>query len=465
VIIDDAVQIIFLYLRQIFCRTPISELPHAVRFYSIQRDRLPVFDVSNEGTVTWNGDHTALQIIACLIFHGSADLLIPEMKRAFQSFAFVQRFHPLHAELIQGKCSLIGNFCPVFLFSETDLRLFIFRILRFRLCRAVGHIVHTVVRHQIVGRIQIQLIGSIVRRLCTEINVIFLVCIVLPDFSYIRQHRGLKPRALAKQTDQHNKDGRAGTDRPPEILTFSCFFQKEIQSRPCQNQIDQNQAAVQHRIRTVPDLSVFQKIGNRIVFLIIRISFCQKAAGGLFVQNIFQKIYRRFFKRTALAFRKCLVSRKGNQKTSLCLPEINFFLECLIQFFFGLLQKDQHIRRIRLRKPDKLLCPDRCSFHLINPVVQRNSIQLLPVISFFFHNADFHLGLEEAFTRNRFFPTVHRVPLAVLQAQDTKRRIFHQKPCRKSLCNGSVRRNIDWKTVRKKAVSSIARPLAPRKQF
>ena len=39
-------------------------------------------------------------------------------------------------------------------------------------------------------RIQIQLIGSIVRRLCTEINVIFLVCIVLPDFSYIRQHRG-----------------------------------------------------------------------------------------------------------------------------------------------------------------------------------------------------------------------------------------------------------------------------------
>ena len=163
-IIDDAVQIIFLYLRQIFCRTPISELPHAVRFYSIQRDRLPVFDVSNEGTVTWNGDHTALQIIACLIFHGSADLLIPEMKRAFQSFAFIQRFHPLHAELIQGKCSLIGNFCPVFLFSKTDLRLFIFRILRFRLCRAVGHIVHTVVHHQIVGRIQIQLIGSIVRR-------------------------------------------------------------------------------------------------------------------------------------------------------------------------------------------------------------------------------------------------------------------------------------------------------------
>ncbi len=66
-------------------------------------------------------------------------------------------------------------------------------------------------------------------------------------------------------------------------------------------------------------------------------------------------------------------------------------------------------------------------------VVQRNSIQLLPVISFFFHNADFHLGLEEAFTRNRFFPTVHRVPLAVLQAQDTKRRIFHQKPCRKRI--------------------------------
>ena len=41
----------------------------------------------------------------------------------------------------------------------------------------------------------------------------------------------------------------------------------------------------------------------------------------------------------------------------------------------------------------------------------------------------------------------------------------YQKPCRKSLCNGSVRRNIDWKTVRKKAVSSVARPLDPQKQF
>ena len=464
-IVDNAVQIIFLHLRQIPCRTPGTEIPHAVRFYSIQRDRLPVFDVPNEGTVTWNCDHTAFQIIARLIFHGSADLLIPEMKCAFQPFALVQCFHPLHTEFIQGKCGLIGNLCPVFLLPKADLCLFIRRILCFRLRCTVGHIVHAVVRHQIVGRIQIQFIGSIVRRLHAEIDVIFLIRIVLPDFPYVRQNRSLEPRALAKQTDQHNKDGRAGTDRPPEILAFSCFFQKEIQSRSCQNQIDQNQAAVQHRIRTVPDLGIFQKIRNRIVFLIIRISFYQKAAGGLFVQNIFQKLHRRLFKRAALAFRERLVSRKGDQNTSFGLPEIDLFLDCFIQFFFGLLQKDQHIRRIRLRKPDKLIGPDRCSFHLINPVVQRNSIQLLPVIGFFFHNTDFHIGLEEAFTRNRFFLAVHRILLAVFQTQYTKRRIFYQKPGRKSLCNGSVRRNINGKAVGKKAVSLITRPLNPRKQF